>query len=319
MKTDGKTGKREWRDLAEIVANRAQTLLWTPQGSEALDYLRGRGFEDEWIERAELGFIPHYTKWHGLSIPPGISIPSRSGGVLTQIRIRNPKPPVGKPKYMSVSGGKLRKSLWGIDWIKPNRGVIVFEGEFNALCAWQMGFNAVATTSATNKIDQPEHMLKLMAAPWLMSWFDDDPAGDTARANLPRCDCHLNMFDDLNGLVVLDKELGTNHAREWLTDRIFFIEDDLPHARRYLDDSTIARLRAHMKWLDTLIYGFTPDLSVSDFEDASIFEPNQLVSLYEQPRPACEQPTLELSPLPAQTEQQALFPMPTRSHYSYGA
>lgn len=326
--------KRDWKDLAEVIAERAQTLLWTPNGVPALDYLRGRGFVDEWIQRAELGFIPHYTKWNGISIPPGISIPSRTNGVITQIRVRNPKPAPGKSKYMSVSGGKLRDSLWGIDWIDPNKGVIVFEGEFNALSAYQFGFNAVATTSATNKIDKPEHMIKLMTVPWIMSWFDNDEAGDTARANLLRCDCHLNIFDDLNGLMMLDKELGSDFAREWLTDRVFFMEDELPPEKRHLDDSTLARMRDDLAELESRIRGdgFAPAF-IGALVEAGMLEANQVVSILDQPSPITEpspeskQPTFKLSssaiiidrPQPAEVEQQPLFPLPRQSHYTYGA
>lgn len=324
---------KTWSDLAEIVTQRAQTLLWTPAGAQALDYLRGRCFVDEWIQRAELGFIPKYTEWNGLRIPPGISIPSRTDGIITQIRVRIPKPAPRKSKYMSVSGGKLTHSLWGIDQIDPNKGVIIFEGEFNALSALQMGFNAVATTSATNKLDQPAHMQKLLTVPWLMSWFDDDLAGDTARANLLRCDYHIICFDDLNGLVMYDKRFGTDYAREWLENQLFFVEDELPPQKRYLDDSTLERFRAERAELEVAIWG---DGFVSSFMDnlvaAGILDASQLVSLYEQPvttakpTPEGKQSTFKLSPdaiiidrpQPAEVEQQTLFALPTVNHYTYG-
>lgn len=231
--------REQWSKLAAVIVERASTALWMPEGASALEYLRKRGFTDETIRFAKLGFIPHYSTWHGLRIPSGISIPSFSGGLVTQIRIRIPKPAPGKPKYLSVSGGKLRDSLWGIDEIIPNRGVIVFEGEFNALTAWQHGFNAVATTSATNKISSVAHMMKLMTAPWIMSWFDDDPAGEMARANLLRCDYHISTPDDLNGLLMVDKAQGTDYARGWLLQSIKKVESDLLPNQCYLSQEVL--------------------------------------------------------------------------------
>ncbi len=291
-----------WSDLAEVIAERAQTLLWTPQGAGALDYLRGRGFVDDWIRHAELGFIPKYTEWHGLRIPPGISIPSRSDGVITQIRVRNPKPAPGKPKYLSVSGGKLRESLFGIDWINPNRGVIVFEGEFNALSCWQFGIAAVATTSAGNKIDQPAHMQKLLTVPWIMSWFDDDPAGDTARVNLPRCDHHIDFPSDLNDLAMLDQEL----AASVLLHRLKWVEADLPPTLCYLDAEMLADYRAECQqyWER---WNYTQDA----FEDAA-----RPVTESEYFMMSLGRITTNRKP---EVEQHTLFALPAPTHYSYGA
>jgi DNA primase len=224
----------KWHDLAERIVARACGNLWRPVGREALDYLRGRGFMDEWLIAFEIGFIPHYAEWRGLRIPAGISIPSRSDGLVTQIRVRNPNPKPGKPKYLSVSGGKLSQSLFGIDWIDPTKGVFVFEGELNALTCWQWKIQAIATTSANNKIKQVEHMLKLLSVPWIVSWFDRDGAGDTARANLPRCDEHIMSACDLNDLYKMDRKYGTNCAWSRLQESGAWFDCDIaPEQRQF--------------------------------------------------------------------------------------
>ncbi len=89
--------------LADALAllTEAADRLWTPDGTEALAYLRGRGLRDETIRAARLGWTP------GVMLPTregdhcfresGITIPWHDGDRLTKMNIRRPEG--SEPKY----------------------------------------------------------------------------------------------------------------------------------------------------------------------------------------------------------------------------
>ena len=47
-----------WQSRAKAVAVEAERALWAPCGARALAYLRGRGFTDDTIRGARLGYVP---------------------------------------------------------------------------------------------------------------------------------------------------------------------------------------------------------------------------------------------------------------------
>jgi DNA primase len=49
---------RAWQERATAVLHQGQKILWSGRGRAALQYLRGRGFTDETIRGAHLGYIP---------------------------------------------------------------------------------------------------------------------------------------------------------------------------------------------------------------------------------------------------------------------
>ena len=78
------------------LVTEAAARLWTPEGANALDYLRGRGLTEETIRAARLGWTP------GVSIPDsrtgtrfwrvsGIVIPWLDGDRLALVKIRQPE------------------------------------------------------------------------------------------------------------------------------------------------------------------------------------------------------------------------------------
>ena len=46
-----------WRSKSEAVAVEAEAALWRPEGARALAYLRGRGFVDDAVRAARLGYV----------------------------------------------------------------------------------------------------------------------------------------------------------------------------------------------------------------------------------------------------------------------
>ena len=113
------------------------------ENSAALDYLRiTRGLTDETIKNFKLGYSSHYN---------AISIPVYKSGELVNIRYRA-LDPNARQRYIQERGCEV----WlynedGIDRGKAKKGVLIVEGEFDLMSAWQAGFkNVVSPASGKN-------------------------------------------------------------------------------------------------------------------------------------------------------------------------
>ena len=132
----GPTGLPEADALALVEA--ATARLWSIEGADALNYLRGldRCLSAETIRSARLGWTP------GVMVPTrdgdrsfrasGIVIPWFAGDRLAVVKLR--QPPGRKPKYAEAFRDPSRIVCYpGLEAIKPGRPLIVTEGEFDAL------------------------------------------------------------------------------------------------------------------------------------------------------------------------------------------
>lgn len=161
------------------VADWCAQYLWTPteDARAALAYLRARGFRDDTLIAARLGFHPDspadtlgrvlfhrdHDAYRGAQLggvlgPQGqpkwllrgaITIPYYAGGVCTLLRTRKLDAAPGK-KYLSPAGVALygggEPTLYNADVLadKEVKEVVITEGEFKALLAQQHGIPAVA-------------------------------------------------------------------------------------------------------------------------------------------------------------------------------
>lgn len=183
----------EWQGYASAVLEFAESALWdSAAGEKALAYLNGRGIHDLAIATARLGYIPArdereriygrvaFKRWlkpdgKPVRIPCGIVIPHLADGHLWALRVRRA---TGDPKYMGVSGGS--KALYWSGAILPGLPILIVEGEFDALVAWQCAadlVSPVALGSASNADINPYWFPKLMSAPRILARLDDDAAG----------------------------------------------------------------------------------------------------------------------------------------------
>ncbi len=192
----------EWQHFARAVLDFAESALWdSPLGEKALDYLTRRGIHDLTIQTARLGYIPArddgertygrvmFDQWRKpdgkpVRVPCGIVIPHFADGHLWALRVRRA---VGDPKYMGVAGGS--KALYWSDAILRGLPVLIVEGEFDALTAWQCAcdlVSPVAIASASNADINPYWFPKLIAAPRILARMDDDGGGNKACPSWPR-------------------------------------------------------------------------------------------------------------------------------------
>jgi hypothetical protein len=170
--------------LVQTAADR----LWTPEGANALDYLRGRGLSEETIQAARLGVVPRVmlptTDGARFWRASGVVIPSFAGERLALIKIRQPEG--RKPKYAEAF--RDHPSLYpSADVIKRGKPLVVVEGEFDALLLGQeLGELAAVVTlgSASSRPEGSTHMTMMPAPIWYVA-HDADAAGDRAAAEWP--------------------------------------------------------------------------------------------------------------------------------------
>jgi DNA primase len=176
-------------DEASSLVTEAAGRLWTPEGTEALAYLHGRGLTDETIRAARLGVVK------SVSIPTregdrcyracGVVVPWLDGNCLCLVKLRQPEGSKG-PKY--VEAYRDRPTIYpGTDAIEPGRPLVIVEGELDALLLGQelRDLAAVVTLGSASSRPDPATLVDLMpAAPWFLA-LDGDEAGDKAAATWP--------------------------------------------------------------------------------------------------------------------------------------
>lgn len=194
----------EWQFYANALVDQAEALLWSPEGEPALNYLMNeRGLRPPTIRAARLGYVRAHTQEdykYGRVFDPdwklddkpvraycGITIPHFAQGNLWAVRVR--RPPGMDPKYVGVRGGS--KALYWADWIEPTLPIVLFEGEFDCLVAWQqfgpgrmIELCPMALASASNhQIPSVFHGL-FLSAPMIYLRMDNDAAGSKAAVAL---------------------------------------------------------------------------------------------------------------------------------------
>lgn len=127
--------------LYRLSAEEAADRLWRTEGRRALDYLKTkRGLSEDTIDAAQLGYISGEPReWNaidGLKVPCRITIPWYAHGVVWGIKVRRAS---GEQRYQEVSGGNIKGCLYLADHIQPGLPLVLTEGEFDALIAWQAG------------------------------------------------------------------------------------------------------------------------------------------------------------------------------------
>jgi hypothetical protein len=212
-------------DASKLV-EAAQKALWTPEGKDALEYLRGRGLSDETIKAARLGWTPN------ASVPieggvrywrvAGVVIPWQDQGRLTLAKIRRLGAFKG-PKY--IEAYRDRPGICPDPAaIKPGRPLVLCEGELDCLLmAQQLADLASVVTlgSASSKPEGPTYLAMLAAPVWYLA-HDADPAGDRAASGWPARALRVRppaAFKDWTEAAVY----GVN-LRRWWTDRLGGIE-----------------------------------------------------------------------------------------------
>jgi DNA primase len=183
-----------WQARARALTEACEQALWTPAGAKALAYLRARGFADETLQAARVGY--HATEeryapelWglpadhKAIWLPPGITLPWFQAGELWRLIIRQAGAAVPKgKKYIAVSGAA--NTLYGLDTLHPNAPAMIVEGVLDALAIVQAAgdlLRVVAAGSTTGgRLERCIGWLELASV--VLVSFDADDAGEAAAA-----------------------------------------------------------------------------------------------------------------------------------------
>jgi DNA primase len=183
-----------WQAKAQAVTEACEHTLWTPAGAKALGYLRARGFSDETLQAAHVGYhaadercsadawgLPkdHQPIW----LPQGMTLPWFQSGELWRLIIRHLGTAMpNHQKYVAVSGGS--NTLYRVDTLQPNRPAMLVEGVFDALAIVQEAGDLLAVIAAGSTTGgRLERWIgKLGLASRVLVSFDADEAGEEAAA-----------------------------------------------------------------------------------------------------------------------------------------
>jgi DNA primase len=177
-----------WQGRAAKVAEAAEQVLWQSEGKRAVTYLKGRGFAEQTLRAARLGYTTadrheEPNVWglpvdhKGIWIPRGVTIPWRACGSLWRLNVRRP---AGKPKYCGPAGSG--NALYGADGLRGNKPAMLVEGEFDALAVAQEAGDLVVAvaTGSTHGARQATWRRMLASRPLVIVAFDADAAGEDA-------------------------------------------------------------------------------------------------------------------------------------------
>lgn len=182
----------EYQRRADDFIAESVEQLKPKYGSEALDYLRGRGLSDATIGAAEIGYNPmdRNEQWGEADVwlPAGIVIPWQIDEQIWRVNFRRMGNIEKGQRYISAKGAA--NGLYNADDIRLGCTVVMVEGEFDALAIrtgaaalLPRGLVAVATGSSSGA-----HILRWVArlslAERVLLAFDVDEngAGDKAAA-----------------------------------------------------------------------------------------------------------------------------------------
>jgi hypothetical protein len=196
---------QRWQAKAREFQAYAREVLWSPEGQAAAGYLCWeRGLADDTLWLWGLGYNPEDVwdraeDWglalgprggpNGLWLPRGIVIPAWQGSTLAYIKVRRPQPgdalarAIGQvaflpgAKYAHVRGG--RPGLYGVDAVRGLPVLLMAEGEFDALLAWQLAGDLADVVTLGSATQQPnrEAARALRQALKILVAYDADAAG----------------------------------------------------------------------------------------------------------------------------------------------
>jgi hypothetical protein len=169
----------KWQSAARTFVEEARSRLWTDKGTKGLTYLHERGFDDETIRAAGLGYNDRYQRqlrsdW-GLEpssdgkthvwLSGGIVIPWEIGDDLWKVNIR------------LISAGKTNGRS-----TQKSRPVVLAEGELDALTITQFAGDLVVAvaTGSTSGARRPKWIARLAVPPRVLVAFDAEDKGDEA-------------------------------------------------------------------------------------------------------------------------------------------
>ncbi|GCE31040.1 hypothetical protein KDA_65240 [Dictyobacter alpinus] len=192
---------KNWQESGLNLLGYAEKALWnTSGGKEMLNYLRGRGLNDDTIKRKRFGYIPprkdgnwyigSFEDWgfdvarltpevkakKGVRIPPGILIPWLSADELWRLSIKRPDQPKGKDSGQVLGSGE---GLYNVDLVRYDQPAMLVESEICA-CSVEQEAGDLINCVATGSVSRGRLLrwiAKLTLASFVLQGYDEDEAG----------------------------------------------------------------------------------------------------------------------------------------------
>jgi DNA primase len=195
----------DWQARAQQALTICARYLWENGGRVGLDYLYGRGLQDETLRYWQVGFSSgaHFGE---LWVPRGVLLPCVVRGEVWYLKVAllpgepvrcqgcRKTVPARQPcrfcgtvnKYRGVTGNRTA-AIFGADELVGAWGALFVEGEFDALAAWQELRDVIAVCtlgSATNQPDLATWGPYLLGLETILAAYDRDEAGQRGAAVL---------------------------------------------------------------------------------------------------------------------------------------
>ena len=143
------------RTAFELSHMRQRNALFSPEGKVVLGYLLSRGWTEEEIKKAELGYISdleasRIDAQKSVGTFYKLSIPLRTGSTLYGFKFRTIEPLTkddSRDKYTYLYGTEKKGNLFNLTGVQQQGGsIVVVEGELDALHADVRGVKGVVAT-----------------------------------------------------------------------------------------------------------------------------------------------------------------------------
>jgi DNA primase len=181
-----------WQTAAKAFCRSAIYSLLSAEGRVAREFLYMRGFTDETIRHAYLGYNPRFHEAHwgdtDVKLSTGIVIPWYIQGNIWRVKLRR----LGneKPKYIQAAGGA--NGLYLADDIRAETEIVLTEGELDALSIRQVvaadkPTHIAVSTGSKNGAQRAYWLLQVSRAKRVLLAFDNDEGGDEAAAWWKTC------------------------------------------------------------------------------------------------------------------------------------
>ncbi|HEY7415373.1 MAG TPA: toprim domain-containing protein [Ktedonobacteraceae bacterium] len=212
-----------WQQVTHEAMEHAITLLWSEDGIYALNYARSRGFPDEMIKMARMGF----SVKNGI---PRLLIPSIVNWHYVTVYRRDLRENIAhEDRWRDIAGGS-HDILYGEDCLSRKLPTVLHESAIDALSTiqaygddWRQNINAVAT-SGLDSGRNDYNLALLVLQPLVLVAFDADKAGDKMAQwwlkRLPNARRLRPLLHDVNDMLVGDWDIKT-----WVDQAIYRVPE----------------------------------------------------------------------------------------------
>jgi hypothetical protein len=186
-----------WQDETLRFVEHSEQRLWSDAYTRPLDYMRQRGFTDETLQYARIGYNPQdgwasresfglpvysYEDRHGtvrtkhsIWLPRGIVIPWFVDGALWRVFIRRP---TADPKYYIIPGGG--NAMYNADALTPGKPAILVEAALDALAIHQAAGDVITpVATGTTGARSVKWIARLAGCSPILLSFDRDEGGNS--------------------------------------------------------------------------------------------------------------------------------------------